>query len=188
MSPPGPDTRPQASLRGRAGHCAMAKARPWPGAPMSITRCGSLPVPAPPPGKAARSVVGVPGGRFPAEPGIDADAGNAGAGRWFPAAALPGTRIPAGDAKRALAMLNEAGPPGPAGRVTCPPEPWRAPRRGRPCPAWSSASSTARVSTPSSSLRLRLQIKLDRKSSRCAAEGHRVQWRPKFLATVGKIR
>jgi hypothetical protein len=47
------------------------------------------------PARLARSVVGVLGGRFSAELGIDVDAGDAEVERWFLAAALFGTRISA---------------------------------------------------------------------------------------------
>ncbi len=57
----------------------------------------------------ARTVVGVLGGRFSAELGIDVDAGDGEVERWFLAATLFGTRISAAVAERAFAMLNEAG-------------------------------------------------------------------------------
>jgi len=61
------------------------------------------------PARLARSVVGVLGGRFSAELGIDVDAGDAEVERWFLAAALFGTRISAAVAERTFAVLNEAG-------------------------------------------------------------------------------
>jgi hypothetical protein len=61
------------------------------------------------PARLARSVVGVLGGRFSVELGIDVDAGDAEIERWFLAATLFGTRISAGVAERAFAVLNEAG-------------------------------------------------------------------------------
>jgi hypothetical protein len=61
------------------------------------------------PARLARSVAGMLGGRFSAELGIDVDAGEAEVERWFLAATLFGTRISAGVAERAFAVLNEAG-------------------------------------------------------------------------------
>ena len=61
------------------------------------------------PARLARSVVGVLGGRFSSELGIDVDAGDAEIERWFLAATLFGTRISAAVAERAFAVLNEAG-------------------------------------------------------------------------------
>jgi len=61
------------------------------------------------PARLARSVVGVLGGRFSAELGIDVDAGDAEVERWFLAATLFGTRISAAVAERAFAVLNAAG-------------------------------------------------------------------------------
>jgi hypothetical protein len=61
------------------------------------------------PASLARAVVSVLGGRFSAELGIDVDAGDAEVERWFLAATLFGTRISAGVAERAFAVLNEAG-------------------------------------------------------------------------------
>jgi hypothetical protein len=61
------------------------------------------------PARLARTVTGVLGGRFSAELGIDVDAGDAEIERWFLAATLFGTRISAGVAERAFAVLNEAG-------------------------------------------------------------------------------
>ena len=61
------------------------------------------------PARLARTVVDVLGGRFSAELGIDVDAGDAEIERWFLAATLFGTRISAGVAERAFAVLNEAG-------------------------------------------------------------------------------
>ena len=61
------------------------------------------------PATLARTVVGVLGGRFSAELGIDVDAGDAEVERWFLAATLFGTRISVGVAERAFAVLNEAG-------------------------------------------------------------------------------
>jgi hypothetical protein len=61
------------------------------------------------PARLARSVVGVLGGRFSAELGIDVDAGDAEVEQWFLAATLFGTRISAAVAERAFAVLNGAG-------------------------------------------------------------------------------
>ena len=61
------------------------------------------------PARLARSVVGVLGGRYSAELGIDVDAGDAEVERWFLAATLFGTRISAAVAERAFAVLNAAG-------------------------------------------------------------------------------
>ena len=57
----------------------------------------------------ARRVVGVLGGRYSAELGIDVDAGDAEIERWFLAATLFGTRISARIAERAFRVLDEAG-------------------------------------------------------------------------------
>jgi hypothetical protein len=61
------------------------------------------------PARLARAVVGVLGGRFSAELGIDVDAGDAEVERWLLAATLFGTRISAGVAERAFAVLSDAG-------------------------------------------------------------------------------
>ncbi len=57
----------------------------------------------------ARQVVGMLGGRYSAELGIDVDAGDAEIERWFLAATLFGTRISARIAERAFRGLDEAG-------------------------------------------------------------------------------
>jgi hypothetical protein len=57
----------------------------------------------------ARRVVAVLGGRYSAELGIDVDAGEAQVERWFVAATLFGTRIPARVAERTFAVLAAAG-------------------------------------------------------------------------------
>ena len=59
----------------------------------------------------ARQVVGMLGGRYSAELGIDVDAGDAEIERWFLAATLFGTRISARIAERAFRVLDEAGFP-----------------------------------------------------------------------------
>ncbi len=61
------------------------------------------------PARLARAAVGVLGGRFSAELGIDVDAGDAEVERWFLAATLFGTRISCAVAERAFAVLNDAG-------------------------------------------------------------------------------
>ena len=61
------------------------------------------------PARLARTVTSVLGGRFSAELGIDVDAGDGEVERWFLAATLFGTRISAGVAERAFAVLDEAG-------------------------------------------------------------------------------
>lgn len=60
-------------------------------------------------GRLARQVVGMLGGRYSAELGIDVDAGDAEIERWFLAATLFGTRISARIAERAFRVLDEAG-------------------------------------------------------------------------------
>lgn len=63
------------------------------------------------PGEAelARRAVAVLGGRYSAELGIDVDAGDTQVERWFVAAILFGTRIPARAAERAFGVLAAAG-------------------------------------------------------------------------------
>jgi hypothetical protein len=57
----------------------------------------------------ARRVVAVLGGRYSAELGIDVDAGDVEIERWFVAATLFGTRIPARVAERTFGVLAAAG-------------------------------------------------------------------------------
>jgi hypothetical protein len=61
------------------------------------------------PARHARDVVGILGGRYSAELGIDVGAGDAEVERWFLAATLFGTRVSARVAERAFAVLDEAG-------------------------------------------------------------------------------
>ncbi len=62
-----------------------------------------------PPARLAQDVVTVLGGRFSAELGIDIDAGEAEAERWFLAATLFGTRISVPVAERTFRVLAQSG-------------------------------------------------------------------------------